>query len=780
MRPCLTARVSLSLLTLCAASVLPAAESFDTAVKPILTKSCSPCHNDRNQSGGVNVAPFTHPDSVSAYRDDWERLLRKVRSGEMPPKGFPRPQEAQINGLLDFVTNEFEKADAALKPDPGRVTARRLNRSEYANTIRDLLGVNFAANRDFPADDSGHGFDNIGDVLTISPMLMEKYLESAEKIAQRALGITPLPKKPVEFEYHTKDRNLSRLGPGAVEATHDVEWNGEYRIIIGLPGERQDGLPVEFVFSMDGKPLHTQLVETKPSGLVYFNPYSEVEFRAFIPAGEHKFRAEFKNDPFLKTLTGKELFDNKKNKTMNMIKFVGPYASETVPPSRKQILTCDVKQNGCIESILSRLTRRAWRRPVAKQEVAQLMRFVKMARAEGQSAEQGLAVAISAMLVSPHFLFRIERDLNPEDPTATYPVTDLELASRLSYFIWNSMPDEELLSLAEKKQLRVPGVMDAQIKRMLADSRSSALASNFAGQWLETRNLSQVKPDPKKFPEWNPALKDAMEQETALFFEAVLKENLSIATFLDAKFTFLNETLAKHYGVQGVDGPEFRRVNLESTQRGGVLTHASVLTVSSYPTRTSPVIRGKYILQNIFGAPPPPPPPDVPLLDEEKIGSTGSLRAQLEQHRQNAMCASCHNRMDSMGFALENYDATGKWRDTDNKFPIDSSGTLPNGKSFKDPAELRAVLASDLQEFGHALTEKMLTYALGRGLERFDRKTVNDLTKKLAANEWRFQTLIYEIAQSLPFQSRRAEYTKKPTGTTPVKGSASAKEIAQK
>lgn len=773
MLPRLTARLSLSLLTLCASSALSAADSFETAVKPVLTKSCSPCHNDRNQSGGVNVIPFTHPESVSAYRDDWERLIRKVRSGEMPPKGFPRPQESQVNDLLNYVQNEFEKADAALKPDPGRVTARRLNRSEYANTIRDLLGVNFAANRDFPADDSGHGFDNIGDVLTISPMLMEKYLESAEKIAQRALGITPLPKKPVEFEYHTKDRNLARLGPGAVEATHDVEWNGEYRIVIGLPGERVEGLPVEFVFSMDGTPLHTQMVETKPSGLVYFNPYSEVEFRVFLPAGEHKFRAEFKNDPFIKTLSGKELFDNKKNKTMNMIKFVGPYASEVVPESRKRLLTCDVKQNACVESILSGLARRAWRRPVAKTEVAQLMRFVKMARAEGQNAEQGLAVAISAMLVSPHFLFRIERDQNPADPTATHPVTELELASRLSYFLWNSMPDEELLSLAEKKQLRAPGVLDAQIKRMLADSRSGALASNFAGQWLETRNLSQVKPDPKKFPEWRPELREAMERETALFFEAVLKENLSISTFLDAKFTFLNESLAKHYGIQGVEGPEFRRVNLESNQRGGILTHASVLTVSSYPTRTSPVIRGKYILQNIFGAPPPPPPPDVPLLDEEKIGSSGSLRAQLEQHRQNAMCASCHNRMDSMGFALENYDATGKWRDTDNTFPIDASGTLPNGKSFQDPAQLRAVLASDLQEFGHALTEKMLTYALGRGLERFDRKTVNELTKKLAASEWRFQTLIYEIAHSLPFQSRRAEYTKKPAGTP-------TKEIAQK
>jgi hypothetical protein len=762
--------LTLGLASLFIALPVLGADNFDTSVKPLLNKSCTPCHNDRNQSGGVNIVPFTHPDSVSSYRDDWERILRKVRSGEMPPKGFPRPDEAQINGLLNFVHNEFERADAALKPDPGRVTARRLNRSEYANTIRDLLGINFAADRDFPADDSGHGFDNIGDVLTISPMLMEKYLEAAEKISLRALNLTPFPKKPVEFEYHTKDRNLSRLGPSAVETTHDVEWNGEYRIIIGLPGERVNGLPVDFAFSMDGKPLHKQLVETKPSGLVYFNPYSEIEFRVYLPAGEHKFRAEFLNDPFVKTLTGKDLFDNKKNKTMNMIKFVGPYPSDLVPESRKRLLTCDVSATPCVESILSRLARRAWRRPVAKSEVQQLMRFVKLARAEGQSAEQGLAVAMSAMLVSPHFLFRIERDLTPNDPSATHPITDLELASRLSYFLWNSMPDEELLSLAEQKKLRP--VLSAQIKRMLADPRSGALASNFAGQWLETRNLSQVKPDPKKFPEWRPELREAMEKETALFFEAVLKENLSIATFLDAKFTFLNESLAKHYGIPGVEGPAFRRVNLETSQRGGVLTHASVLTVSSYPTRTSPVIRGKYILQNIFGAPPPPPPPDVPLLDEEKIGSTGSLRKQLEQHRANAMCASCHNRMDSMGFALENYDATGKWRDLDNKFPIDAAGTLPNGKSFQNPAELRAVLASDLQEFGHALTEKMLTYALGRGLERFDRKTVNELTKKLAANEWRFQTLIFEIASSLPFQSRRAEYTKKPAATT--------KEIAQK
>jgi hypothetical protein len=776
----------LSRLSSCFLVLLPLAlhgadgGTFDTAVKPILSKSCSPCHNDRNQSGGVNIVPFTNPASVADYRDDWERIIKKVRSGEMPPKGFPRPAEAQVNGLIGFVHGEFEKADAALKPDPGRVTARRLNRSEYANTIRDLLGIRFSADRDFPADDSGHGFDNIGDVLTISPIHMEKYLEAAEKISARALGITPLPKKAVEVEYHTKDRNLLRLGPGSVETTHEVEWDAEYKVAIGMPGERVDGKPVEFAFYMDGKPIHTQLVETKPSGLVYFNPYSEVEFQVYLPAGEHKFRATFLNDAFAKTLSGKDLFDNKKNKTMNMIKFVGPFSANTNPETRKALLTCDLKSPGCVDTILARLARKAWRRPVSKAEVAQLARFVKLAEAEGQPADRGLAVAMTAMLVSPHFLFRVERDLHPADPSAAHPISDLELASRLSYFLWSSMPDDELLRLAEQKKLRAPGVLDAQIQRMLKDTKSAALAANFAGQWLETRNLSQVKPDPKKFPEFRAELRDAMQTETSLFFEAILKENLPISTFLDAKFTFLNEVLAKHYGIDGVEGPEFRRVELTTPQRGGVLTHASVLTVSSYPTRTSPVIRGKYILQNIFGAPPPPPPPDVPLLDEEKIGSSGSLRKQLEQHRTNAMCASCHNRMDTMGFALENYDATGKWREKDNGFPIDSSGTLPNGKSFTDPTQLRAVLASDLTEFGHALTEKMMIYALGRGLERFDRKTVNELTKKAEAVGWRFQTLIFEIAKSLPFQSRRAEYTK---GNVVASGKAapnSAKEPVQK
>jgi hypothetical protein len=388
------------------------------------------------------------------------------------------------------------------------------------------------------------------------------------------------------------------------------------------------------------------------------------------------------------------------------------------------------------------------------------MQSVSLAKKENLTTEQGIQLAIQAILVSPHFLFRIERDPDPTDPGKVHKISDLELASRLSYFLWSSMPDDQLLNLAERNRLRAPAVLDAQWKRMLADERSAALADNFAGQWLEIRNLDEVKPDPQKFSDWGPELRDAMRTETRMFFETMLRENRPLPEFLDARFSFLNERLAKHYGIEGVAGPEFRRVELSTDQRGGILSHASILTVSSYPTRTSPVIRGKYVLQNILGAPPPAPPPDVPALDEEAVGNAGSLRQQLEKHRSNAVCASCHSRMDVLGFGLENYDAIGKWRTLDGKFPVDVSGTLPNGKSFSTPAELRVLLKEELEDFSRAITEKMLTYALGRGLERYDRKTLNEITKNLAASDYRFQTLIQQIVHSLPFQSRRGEVSK--------------------
>jgi hypothetical protein len=365
------------------------------------------------------------------------------------------------------------------------------------------------------------------------------------------------------------------------------------------------------------------------------------------------------------------------------------------------------------------------------------------------------------MLVSPNFLFRIEHDTNPTDPSDVHQISQIELASRLSYFLWSSMPDDALLTLAESGKLREPATLRREVARMLADERSSALASNFAGQWLETRNLDVVQPDSKKFPEWNPELRDAMKAETRNFFEYIVKENRPISEFLNARYTFLNERLAKFYGIDGVVGPEFRRVELTTPQardqRGGVLTQAGVLTVSSYASRTSPVIRGKYVLSNILGTPPPPPPPDVPNLNEAALGISGSMRQQLEAHRQNAVCASCHARMDPLGFGLENYDAIGHWRTTDGNFPIDTGGTLPGGKTFSTPAEMRAILSQDLPQFSRTLIEKMMTYALGRGIRDYDRRTVESIQQTLTADGDKFQTLIQQIVESLPFQSRRGE-----------------------
>ena len=738
------------------------AATFDIAVKPVLTQTCVPCHNDRMASGGLNVAVFSTLGSIHEQREGWEKILQKIRSGEMPPKGIPRPSEAQVEAMMKFVHGEFEWADRNVKPDPGRVTARRLNRNEYSNTIRDLLAVDFRAEKDFPSDDSGYGFDNIGDVLTISPVLMEKYLSAAERIAARAIGADPLP-KPLEAQYHAKDKTIRRPDVSTIEATHRVEWDGEYTVRIGLPGERSaEAKPVTMNFYMDGKLLQSAQVETKPSKLVYFNPYSDEEMHLTLPEGDHVFRVSFINDDFVKGLSEKDAYSAKKNKYLDSITFVGPFATKTEKPSRKKILICDPNSGpACVEKIITTVARRAYRRPVTKAEVAALTRFVGMAKAEGQTTEQGVQLALQAILVSPHFLFRIERDPDPNDPSKIHKITEIELASRLSSFLWSSMPDDQLLGLAEANKLRAPGVLEAQVKRMLADERAAAFASNFAGQWLETRNLDSVKPDPQKFPEWGPDLRDAMKAETRLFFEWVLRENRPMSDFLDAKYTFLNDRLAKHYGIAGVTGPEFRRVELTTDQRGGILSQAAVLTVSSYPTRTSPVIRGKYVLQNILGTPPPPPPPDVPALDEKAVGSTGSLRQQLGVHRANAMCASCHNKMDVLGFGLENYDAIGRWRTMDGKFPIDASGTFPNGKTFTTPAQMSELLKGDLPEFSRCLTDKMLTYALGRGLERYDRQALGEINAKLVADGYRFQTLLNEIVRSLPFQSRRGETPKK-------------------
>lgn len=768
--------------TLAAACVLTASgQSVDVAgfnknVQPIIKNNCTGCHNEALSSGNVNLAPFLNASTVPTQRGGWEKIIQKIRSGEMPPKGIPRPAVAAVDAMVKQIQAEYEKIDRNTPADPGRVTARRLNRNEYSNTIRDLLAVEFRANKDFPTDDSGYGFDNIADILTISPILMEKYVTAAEAIAAKAIGADPLP-KPVEVEYAQKDKRTRRIDPSTIEASHRVDFDAEYQITIGLPGERgPDAKPVKMGFWMDGQLLKMMDVETKPSKLEYFSPYSEEHFKLFLPEGDHVFRVGFVDDDFVKGLTGKDLFDAKKNKYQNMMKFVGPYPSTIEKASRKKILVCDPKSgSACVERIISTLARRAYRRPATKSDVASLMKFVAQGSADGQSIEQGIQLAITAMLVSPHFLFRIEHDPNATDAAKVHQLSELELASRLSYFLWSSMPDDELQTLAETGKLRTN--LDAQVRRMMNDKRAAALASNFAGQWLEIRNLEVVKPDPVKFPGWTPELRDAMMTETRMFFEYVVRENRPMSDFIDARYTFLNGPLAKHYGIEGIEGPDFRKVDLATDQRGGVLAHASVLTVSSYPTRTSPTIRGKYVLNNILGTPPPPPPPDVPPLDDSKVGESASLRQQLEEHRKNAVCASCHNRMDVLGFGLENYDGIGKWRTKDGKFPIDVAGTMPNGKKFETAAQMRAILMAEVPQISHSITEKMMTYALGRGMESYDNRTLDAIDKKLAVNGYKFQDLIFEIAHSLPFQSRRGEAVSQ---TVPSKAVQKPKEIAAK
>ena len=709
------------------------------------------------------MTPYLAATSLTRDREGWETIIEKVRSGEMPPKGIPRPTQAQIDALIAYVEGEFERADRAVKPDPGNVVARRLNRYEYANTVRDLLGVDFHAEQDFPTDDSSYGFDNISTALTVSPVLTERYLAAAEKIAVRAIGADPLPKA------HTTEiaaRSLFHVDGGTADAEYRVDCDGDYTIKLRLAGERPTEAPPlkSFGLYMDRKLLKT----------VSLDASQQIDLTQFLTSGQHSFRVRFLDDDYSKNLARQAANDRKKNRFVDSITFAGPYPSKEEAPGRKLVLICDPKSGpACIDRIVSTLALRAYRRPVTKTEVAGLTRFVGIAEAKGLSPEQGIQLAIEAVLVSPDFLFRIERDPAGAASENAHRVTDVELASRLSYFLWSSMPDQELLGLAESNKLHQPVVLDAQIKRLLADSRSEALGNNFAGQWLEIRNLSVVTPDTRKYATWGPDLREAMRTETSMFFDHILRENRPISEFLNARYTYLNDVLAKHYGIDGVKGSEFRKVDLTTDERGGLLGQAGVLTVSSYPTRTSVVIRGKYVLENILGTPPPPPPPDVPALDETKIGALSTLRQQMEQHRSNPVCASCHSKMDVLGFGLENYDGIGKWRTTDGKFPVDSSGTLPNGKTFSGPAQMREVLMGELPQFAHCLTEKLLTYSLGRGLEPFDRRTETSIEKALAASDYKFQTLIFEIVRSMPFQMRRGE-------TPENKLTAAKKELAQK
>ena len=733
----------------------PAPPSFDSDVRPILDGVCTRCHNERKANAGLNFTTLLDPATLASKRNTWEMVLDQVKHGDMPPPDEDQISAHERTAMVSYLESAFARADRELKPDPGHVPAHRLTRVEYANTIRDLLGVDFRASDEFPPDDSGYGFDNIGDVLTVSPALMQRYLAAAEKIAARAVGGGPLPAPGV----FTRRSRARRVADGTIELEDILEYDADYTIRVGLQGHRgADDPPVTMVIAVDGTPVKTVTVPVQLNAVNKQGGATQralFESRVFLPGNEHTFRAAFVDDETLKSIPQKERGDVNKNIFPEFLEIAGPFKPDAPQAVKKKALVCDpASGRACASRIIRTLARRAYRRPVTPADLAPLDRLYAKAIASGYKSAEGVQFAVAAMLVSPHFLFRVEKD---PLPGTIARVSDVELASRLSYFLWSSMPDDELLRLGESGRLHLPPVLSAQVTRMLADPKAGALADNFAAQWLETRSLDAVTRDQMKFPEWNNELRDAMRTETRLFFDTVLRENRPISDFIDAKYTFLNARLARHYGIAGVEGPDFRRVELATDERSGVFTQASVLTVSSYPTRTSVVLRGKYLLETVLNAPPPPPPADVPALDEKDIGVAVSHRAQLEAHRENALCASCHNKMDPLGFGLENYDAVGRWRTKDGTFPIDATGKFPGGKEFAGPVELKALLRGRMPQFTQSLAERMLTYALGRGVEPYDRLVVKDLVARTEADGYRLQALVQGIVSSVPFRERRGE-----------------------
>ena len=737
--------------------------------RTLIERYCLACHSDALRTAGVSLqAP--DPADVAQHPALWEKVLRKFASGEMPPSGVPAPPPAERAGFAARLEAALD-ALAAARPNPGRSPAHRLNQAEYANAVRDLLALDFDVRGMLPADDSGYGFDNIADVLSLSPALLDRYLFAAHRLSRLAVG-APLGKPQ-------KDIFVRNRETGFLQAGHVPDSPPD------LPFGASRGAAFRYYFPLDGEYDFAAALDQGDSR----TDYESLEARVHVEAGLRDLTLAFLGEsskpertrpgapdatvrphpPLDLRLDGKrlrllDLPDASQPFKIRWISIEGPFGANGPgdTPSRRAIFLCrpasTQEEAPCASRILSGLARKAYRRPVTSEDISALMAVYRNGRDEG-GFERGIERALRAILVSPSFLFRLEQDPAGVEPGTPYRLGDLELASRLSFFLWSSLPDEELLDLAERGRLREPGELERQVRRMLADRKSRALVDNFAGQWLELRKLAKVKPDDALFPDFDAELRLAMRRETELFFADLLARNRSALELLRAKRTFLNERLAGHYGIEGVHGPQFREVRLSDPRRGGLLGQGSVLTVTSYPNRTSVVIRGKWILENLFGMPPPPPPPDIPELDESASvdGRALSLRERMSLHSRNPTCASCHVRMDPIGFALENYDAVGRWRTEDHGLPIDASGELPGGIAFDGPTELKRVFATTLgDDFARTVVEKLLTYALGRGLEYYDRATVRSIMREAERREYRLADLIVAIARSMPFQMRRS------------------------
>ena len=811
-----------------ATALSQSAESQATAESQhaVLQRYCFVCHSDQLRTGGLSLEALDLADVASAG-ETWEKVVRKLNAGMMPPPGMPRPDAVTQRGVVSWLEDELDRA-ALANPDPGRTeTFHRLNRTEYKNAIRDLLALDIEVEELLPPDDSSYGFDNNAGVLRLSQSLMERYLLASRKISRWALGIAPPAAVADTFGLSSDQQQYDRgeglpFGTrGGIMIPYTFPRDGEYVIRAefscalvsgaGCDGSTNFDDDHQLEVAIDGERVHLFELPSRARGGGYDAGTSVLgdaanttdlrwQVRVPVAAGLRNVTVAFLRLPSYETSDFPRLRFTAPSYEGNMVPrglgiyqphlrsvtIVGPFAPAGAAgdtPSRQRVFVCRpesaAEEAPCAREILSVLARRAYRRPVTEADVDKLFAFYTEERTQaGSTMESGLEMALRALLVRPEFLFRIEADptrgvttqvvSSPRvapAPPAVAPISDLDLASRLSFFLWSSIPDDALLDLAAQERLTDPGVLEQQIRRMLADPRSEALAQNFVPQWLNYRLLEVLVPAD---PDFDESLRAAMLRETEFFFDSVLRENRSVHELLTADYTFLNERLAAHYGIKQVKGSHFRRVMLsEDSPRRGLLGQASILTATSHAIRTSPVKRGKWVLESILGVSPPPPPPIVPDLDETDKAATRplSIREKMAAHRANPVCAGCHSMIDPVGFALENFDQTGRWRDVDPSMaPIDVSGSLPNGTAFTSLTEFRAALLDPPERFAGAVTQRLLTYALGRGLEYYDMPTVRAITRDAADDGYRLSALIVGIAKSVPFRMRRSQPPAAPTG----------------
>jgi mono/diheme cytochrome c family protein len=759
----------------------PAAGAADQ--KAIVDRYCVTCHNQRTKASdlALDTVDIARP---SANAHVWENVVRKLRTRSMPPQGMPRPDEATYVAMTSWLETELDRAGAA-SPNPGRPLVRRLNRSEYANAVRDLLALDVDVSSLLPADDSAFGFDNVSDMLGTSPALLERYLVAADRVSALAVGA---PTAPGSNTYRVRqdrsqDQHIEGLPLGSVGGlvvTQNFPQDAEYHFSLALYRTNLEAIrglehPHQIEITIDGARVFLATVgaetEKGAPGEVITDRSDAIDarlqVRVPVTAGPHAVGATFVRKigagtqrlrPFLRSSAG--TYDSTGRPHIETMTIAGPY-NPTGPgttPSRERIFACRPaarsQEDGCATKILSTLARRAFRRPVTKPELARVLEFYAAGRKKG-NFDAGIQFGIRRILASPTFVFRVEED-EAFKPGTVHRVSDLELASRLSFFLWSSIPDDTLLELAAKNQLSQPAVLEKQVRRMLADRRADAMVSNFSGQWLHLRNLKTVAPNHDEFPDFDDTLREAFQREAELFFASIMREDRNVIDLLTANYTFVNERLAKHYGVPYIYGSQFRRVTLTEDARRGLLGKGAILMVTSRADRTAPVLRGKWILENVLGTPPPPPLPNVPPLVASTEAAPRTLRERMEQHRASPTCAGCHKVLDPLGFALENFDGVGAWRSREAGLPIDASGLLADGTKVDGVVALRNALVTRSDIFVQTLTEKLMIYALGRGLQHYDMPVVRDVVRHAAKQDYRFSSLIMGIVTSTPFQNRVA------------------------